>query len=42
MAIQSVLIDHIVMIWKECLGYQIFLLYLSNTATTLVVHGLRF
>ena len=31
-----------VMIWKEFLGYQTFLLSLSNTATTLVVHGLRF
>ena len=30
-----------VMIWKEFLGYQIFLLYLSNTAT-LVVCELRF
>ena len=34
--------DTTVMIWKEFLGYQIFLLYLSNKATTLVVHGLRF
>ena len=34
--------DENVMIWKEFLGYQIFLLYLSNTATTLVVHELRF
>ena len=31
-----------VMIWKEFQGYQIFLLYLSNMATTLVVHELRF
>ena len=31
-----------VMICKEFQGYQIFLLYLSNTATTLVVHEFRF
>ena len=34
--------EEYVMIWKEFQGYQFFLLYLSNTATTLVVHGLRF
>ena len=33
-----------VMIWKESHGYQIFfvLLYLSNTATTLMAQELRF
>ena len=31
-----------VMIWKEFYGYQIFLLYLSNTASTLVAQELRF
>ena len=31
-----------VIIWKEFLGYQIFLLYLANMATTFVVHELRF
>ena len=27
---------------KNFIGYQIFFFYLSNKATTLVVHGLRF
>ena len=39
----KIIIKHLhIMIWKEFQGYQIFLLYLSNMATTLVVHELRF
>ena len=35
-------IDAYVMIWKEFSRLPDFFLYLSNTDTTLVVHGLRF